>query len=51
MTFQLRNAQDDIILNINNIKHKRFLMLLDVQDDRNSFSIHLSSLSDGAPVG
>jgi hypothetical protein len=51
MVFQLRNTQDDIVLNINNIKHKRFLVLLDVQGDRNSLGVHLSGLSGGAPVG
>jgi hypothetical protein len=51
MTFQPRNAQDDIVLNIYNIKHKRFLVLLDVQGDENSFSVYLSGLSGGAPVG
>jgi hypothetical protein len=50
MIFQLRNTQDDIIFNINNIKHKRFLVLLDVQGDRNSFSVYSSGLSSGASV-
>jgi hypothetical protein len=50
MAFQLRNTQDDIILNINNIKHKRLLVLLDVQDDKNSFDVHLFGLSGGAPI-
>jgi hypothetical protein len=51
MVFQPRNTQDDIVLDINNIKHKCLLVLLDVQSDRNSFGVHPSGLSGGAPVG
>jgi hypothetical protein len=41
----------DTCIFLTNIKYKRFLVLLDVQGDRNSLGIYLSDLSGGAPVG